>query len=375
MKRSQIILAFSAVISAALFFVAGCTNVPVDPATPIVPVGGKKDSTTTSTKNGITIKVEATPSAATLILGEQLQLSARVTALKDTTATDSLTKNYVLTDSSVTWSIMSGDGSITAKGLYTAPASIPGVTHTVMVKARSNADVKAYAVVTISVRKPNLMPMSIGSYWVYENYPLDTLTNQRIISRKSLDSTLVMGQVLQGGRLSSMVLTYRNAIPHDTVYYYNDNGIIWAYTRLNDNLSTSPLQRQWIKVLDPNATQWVAYDSTLMNVPVTVNNQPALLSGRLTLVCNRGKVDSVTAPAGTFAAQDYTITFTVNMILRVNGIDIPIQYSVPAHQWYSDNVGLVRSMTELFQVVNPFGGALRRSSEESVLSSYSLKNP
>ncbi|MBL7999064.1 MAG: hypothetical protein JNL32_10550 [Candidatus Kapabacteria bacterium] len=367
MKRVTLSLTGCIMVLAML---SGCSNVPVDPALPIITP--PKD---TVRKNGITISVEAQPASATLMLGEQRRLAARMVVTKDTTVTDSATKNFVLRDSSVTWTIISGDGSITASGLYTAPASIAGLTATVIVQARSNAEMKATATVTLTIRKPNLMPLAIGSYWTYETYPVDSLTGQRITSQKQIDSTMVVGSVLQGGRLTNMAINYRNGRPRDTVYYNIQNGVVWAYTKLSDNLSASQLQRQWLKVLDPNSQQWTAYDSTLQNVPVTINGQQGTMSGRLTLVCNRSTADSITTGAGVFNAQKYVCTFTVNMLLTVGGVTIPVQYSVPTTQWYADNTGLVRTISELFQVVNPFGGSLRKSSEESVLLRYALTQP
>lgn len=376
MTRSRFTLSFPASYAYAGFClclalavaITGCSNIPVDPVNlPFVP---PKDTTTK--KAGVTISVETSLSSAQVMLGESIQLNAVTRAHKDTTATDSITKSFVLRDSSVLWSIVSGDGSITSSGLYTAPVSIPGTTSQVVIKARSNYDVNASSVVTITVRKPNLLPLSLGAYWVYEQYPLDTITMQRITSRKSIDSVLVVGSVLQGGRVTSMALTYRNGTPKDTTYYSTENGSVFAYTRISDNLGTSPMQRQWIKVLDPNASQWVAYDSTFANIPIVFNGQQGIMNGRLTMTCNRGTSDSISTATSKLSAQRYTVTITVNMMLTVNGINIPVQYTVPANEWYADNVGLVRSMSELFQVTGPFGGALRRTSEERVLLRYSL---
>ena len=365
MKRSHIFASLCISIAA---LATGCSNIPVDPITPII---DRPDSNIVSGK--VTLSIDVLPQNVILMIGGSVQLTAMITVHRDPLSKDTNVKNFVLKDSSVTWSIVSGGGNITAKGFYSAPLTIAGMSETILVKARSNADVNTSALVTITVRKPNLMPLSLGSYWVYENYPLDTLTGLHIDAQMYVDSTVVMGTVLQGGMVTSMAISYKNGIPHDTVYYTTDNGEVWAYTKLNDNLSITPLDRIWIKVLDANSTQWIAYDSTLSNTAVIVNGQPGVLNGRITLVCARAGVDSIECAAGKFNAQKYIITYTVNVVISVNGINIPVQYSQPSTQWYADNVGMVRSLTDLFQVVNPFGGSLKRTSHEALLTKFELK--
>ncbi|MFN8365604.1 MAG: hypothetical protein U0Y96_00015 [Candidatus Kapaibacterium sp.] len=358
-----------AILTLLLIKIVGCANAPVDPISPIIPSGND----TLNKKNGVKLSVEISPRGSTIMVGESIMLSSKATVTKDTNLvkTDSTVKNYKLTDSTVTWSIESGVGSITYNGMYYAPASITGTEAHVVVKAVLNADLTVVDRTTITITKPNLYPLILGSNWVYDVYPIDTLTGQRITARKSTDSSAIVGNVYQDGKLTSMMINYRNGIALDTNYFYINNTDVYVYTRVQDLVATTNIKRQWIKLIDNNNNNWVAFDTTLSNAPVTINGQSGVISGRLTIQCAKGKTDSVDIAKGKVNAQRFTYTYSVNMIITVNNINIPVQYTIPTDEWFADNVGSVRSMKGLYQVFSMFGGLLKKSEEERVLVSYS----
>jgi len=357
-----------AILTLVLFKIIGCTNVPVDPISPIIT--GGNDSLTK--KNGVKITIEIQPRGANLMLGEKLALTSKATVTKDSVLakTDSTVKNFMLTDSSVTWSIESGVGSISYNGMYYAPASIIGSVEYVTVKAVLNVNSTVVDRTTITITKPNLYPIMLGSSWVYDVFPIDTLTGQRITSRKSIDSGAVVGTVYQDGKLTSMMINYRNGAPTDTNYFYVNNTDVYVYTRVQDLVATTSIKRQWLKLIDYNNNNWVAFDTTLSNAPVTINGQSGVMSGRLTIQCAKGNTDSVDISGKKVNAQKFTYTYTVNMIITVNNINIPVQYTIPTEEWFADNIGSVRSMKGLYQVFSMFGGLLKKSEEERILTSY-----
>src|SRR6201989_2147303 len=88
-------------------------------------------------KKPTTVTVLVTPSAATVVVGLTQPFSATVSGT---------------TNMAVTWSVTGGDpnGTITAAGVYTAPAAVPNPA-TVTVVATSQADTTKSASATVTV--------------------------------------------------------------------------------------------------------------------------------------------------------------------------------------------------------------------------------
>lgn len=121
--------------------------------------GNPSDTTDITDSTGVTVTVSVTPADALVMIGETRQFSATVSGSANT---------------AVAWSVESGAGTISAAGLYTAPASITGDTLAVVVKAVSSADARAIARANIRVAKPlpadtnvcfqrDVMPIFTGS--------------------------------------------------------------------------------------------------------------------------------------------------------------------------------------------------------------------
>lgn len=89
-----------------------------------------------------TVSVSVTPSTANVLKGATQQFSASVSNNADT---------------SVTWSV-TGGGSISSTGLYSAPAAVPSPA-TVTVKATSNADNTKSASATVTIMEPATTPV------------------------------------------------------------------------------------------------------------------------------------------------------------------------------------------------------------------------
>lgn len=134
-----------------------------------------------------TAKVRATSVADSSKWGEAtvtLNPPAAVTVSIDPTAASlgpSQSQQFYATvngtaNQSVTWTKPSGLGSITAGGLYTAPASIP-VTSTAVVRATSNADNTKYAEAVVTLVPPGTAPPIVVSVVPSNPYALGPSEN------------------------------------------------------------------------------------------------------------------------------------------------------------------------------------------------------
>jgi Domain of unknown function (DUF4082) len=130
-----------------------------------------------SSSAGFTVQVGQTPSAATVTVSATLNSVSRTFAL-GVTATPSAVSVTVspgsvtllqgarqqftasvlgTTNTGVTWSLASGAGSVSASGLYTAPATVAS-TQQAVVRAASVADPSKFASATVTLQPPATVP-------------------------------------------------------------------------------------------------------------------------------------------------------------------------------------------------------------------------
>ncbi len=367
MKNGKLVYA---VLSAIVMAIGldSCTYTPVDPIVPVI-----TNIDTNIKANQVTFTVDVPNTDLVVMQRKSVLLDAQVVMHKDTTSADSAVRNYVLKDSSILWSIVSGNGTISAAGMYTAPSVMTGTSETVIVSARPNVDPRLATTIHITVRKPNYQPVAYSTYWVRDHYPIDSLTGMRDESKKYSDSTVVQSTASVGGRQATVLVCYRNGLAVDSSYVINSNNTVYQYLPLNDKLSITALQSQWIKVIDPNEQTWIAYDTSFTNQSTSFNGQAAVLNGSIRIVNNLESADSITLNGNTYDVQKVTSVCTVNLILTVNGITVPLQYTRRSTQWVSDNYGTVRSIDEMVQALNQSCNCCIRTQTESVARSSSLR--
>ncbi len=345
-----------------------CSNVAVDP---IVPVVDHIDTNVVA--NTVQFTVEVTTTNIIVHEGQQLRLNAVVRAHVDTHAKDSAVRNYVLRDSSVTWSIEQGMGSISSDGVYTAPRSIATSSVDVIVSARAHVSPVSVAKVSITVRRQNLLPTTQTSYWLSEHCPVDPNTGQRDESKVTSDSSVVATHSVVDGRQADGVVRYVNNAVVDTTWYINDNGVLWQYNPMSSYSSVIPIPAQWTKIYDADQTRWVGLDTTFVNAKSQINGQAAVLNGSIQLVCTRSCGDSTSVGTQTFASHPVVMTWHIDLVYVVEGLSIPVQLTVTSSRWFVDGIGCARTVTTFSQQSSSSGSASKFHSEEIRVQRYSVK--
>ncbi len=342
---------------------AACSHTPVDP---IVPVVVHRD--TNIVANQVTFTVATASSEYSVLQRQTLHIDANVVVHRDPMAADSAVRNYVLRDSSIHWSVMSGPGSMSSDGTYTAPTKLNDAQADVQVMASPGVDPRRYEIIHILVRKPNYAPVGNGAYWVRVHTPIDSSSGLPDNSKSTRDSMVVVGNAMPGGRQATAIVRYVGSTAVDTSYVVNDRNTIYQLVTLNDQLNIAGLAPQWIKIIDPNESSWVAFDTTFSNVNTVFNSQAALLNGsisvRNTLVDN----DSISVMGQYLAVQKVVSVWTVDLRVLVNGLVLPISYTRTNTEWLSDNIGSVQSTTEHVQSYSLSCQCCLRSTEQSVLA-------
>lgn len=179
--------------------------------------------------------VSISPTSATVSAGGTQQFTATVTSSANTAAMWSMTS---------TASLLPGQspGTLSASGLYTAPAAVEG-TFTVTVTAAAAADTSATATATITVNPPAIQP---GLVWLETPGAADILGN--IEPQLGMDGS---GNVFFSAGVGSL-----------SAWKLNPSGTVLSSFTSAD-------------ALNPNA---VVSDGTNFYIPSQLNGAPALLS-------------------------------------------------------------------------------------------------
>jgi hypothetical protein len=77
----------------------------------------------------------------------------------------------------------------------------------------------------------------------------------------------------------------------------------------------------------------------------TINETVIPVKNQVDFSCTAVGVESVTVPAGTFDAIRVDCTTQMNIIMTMNGVEVPTAIDLTGTNWYASNVGLVKSST------------------------------
>lgn len=195
---------------------------------------------------------------------------------------------------------------------------------------------------------------TIGSYWVYENYEIDT--NGVVQSEYYLDSTWVAGVVMKDGRNATILVSQSNnggTVSNDTTYLSLDSNKMYAYLNPVDNpLLPDQNQSTWVLVAhtDTSAT-WPAITPITLKQDADFGGQAIALELKIEATISTKGDTAFTAANGI----KYT-TKNFGLLPKISGKITPKAtpfFSFPLsssggeqRQFFADGVGLVGERAE-----------------------------
>jgi hypothetical protein len=102
--------------------------------------------------------------------------------------------------------------------------------------------------------KPEMIPLTIGNYWIYSSYEIDG-NYAAVAGTESTDSIVVQSELEYLGRKGFMLVTYSNGSATDTNYYskvlgnYNQN-----FSKMHNILND--FAQQWLFTYNYEAAEW-----------------------------------------------------------------------------------------------------------------------
>lgn len=217
--------------------------------------------------------------------------------------------------------------------------------------------------------------LKTGNYWVFNSASTDPETNEVTTTR---DSSIIVGQETIAGKEAFKYQTYSDGEDEGFNYEYSENGSLYVLLKsllpedgMLPDLGSS-LDNIWVKVADPNATaKWTIYSLDLTDIPLEFEGTQLKFSGNLTFEGLKGDKVIVPVMGKDQTAQKYTMNAVIKLSTKIQGIPVPVEFTVPTNFFYVDGIGLVKTTTES-ATVNLMVTTIKTPSSESNLINYKV---
>ncbi len=208
-----------------------------------------------------------------------------------------------------------------------------------------------------------MYPNTIGSYWINQNYSIDTLGN---INTKSLttDSTIVTGMKQLDGKLATEFSSISSATTTKSYNAKEANKVFISADGINSLLnifstviSVDPskitLDEKWLMIADQSQSSWKVANKTFSKVPFTFATNKGTFSGTTLVNSKKGNTQNFDIQGTSYSAQEYVVesNITINLSVVIDPLPIPlpagtIKITNVQHYWFANGVGLVKTQTD-----------------------------
>jgi len=230
-----------------------------------------------------------------------------------------------------------------------------------------------------SPSKSKIQPLTIGSYWIYDVYDLDTNNTGRL--SQFTDSSVVVGDIEMIGQMGRIIRTFsvdRNGNIDNEIdnYYYETNAKLYMHSKAFTEFFSSSffpieMKEQWMKIADKNDEDWKVYEETL---PETIGPMNMKFSGKIIVNGEKGGTRSFTVGNKELKTDEYLlfINFNGNATTSLFPLPIPINFDRVMKLYYADGVGLVSQKMESMRF-SLAGFDLPLPGTETILKRYVIK--
>lgn len=214
----------------------------------------------------------------------------------------------------------------------------------------------------ITSSNDDLLPITNGSYWVYEKYELDTLNN-RITPYTCLDSNVITGTKSLLGQTASILSGFTNEsgsyVAKNDQYYYKSSEVLYTHSSWFDDLMSIGgqgfklpfnIDEQWFKIIDPISNNWQIFQKAF--------NKETFQFGTVTGTLTINAVNKGYENVGSYTnCLKITYPFTFVGSVNVYNQDIPLNITRNMHVWYSNGTGKVMIRIETTKITLFSGSA------------------
>ncbi len=197
----------------------------------------------------------------------------------------------------------------------------------------------------------SLLPHNPGTYWVYEDYMLDS--NGNIMTNSLIyDSTIVAGNITIHDTTGTIFLTYTigNTGKVDSAFFHSSDQKVYVYSNYFTNILSRlpfslniPLPEQWMKLVDENDEDWRLMDQ---EIPETEIINGVTLSGTISLYGSKSGIATINAESKNFNTKKFTLKMTFSGTVKYSTYNIPINFVRNTYLYFTDGVGLIKSVSD-----------------------------
>jgi len=222
---------------------------------------------------------------------------------------------------------------------------------------------------SVTPSKSNYFPLTVGSYWVYEKYTLDS-NNNRISTSLVIDSAYCKStsqEVINNITQNVYTLAhFSSSLTNPDQEFYVSNDQIYQRYQIVPGIDLSAfgvnvndyLNLDWMLLIDQKNTNWVCYPQKSLELPAITFPSVGDVIMTLTL-----KLDGKSNGDGSYVlnnksinTKDYELDWTVSGTAKIpslgvigNAIPIP-EFKLKTIYKLADNIGIVNIITNSEQV-------------------------
>lgn len=199
-----------------------------------------------------------------------------------------------------------------------------------------------------SPSKSELQPTSLGSWWIYENYSIDSNNVSKKLS--GYDSVVVSGKSIIMEKEASVFKTIEiNSIGEpvgnsDNYYNLQDNKLYMHSKAFTDAVSSQffpfTFKEQWMKVADKNDDDWKAYEDDINDFAGPFGSS---VDGKILINGEKGGSKQFTIDNKTVNTSEFILTINFTGSATIPDILFPITITIERkmYLYFADGIGLV----------------------------------
>jgi hypothetical protein len=222
-------------------------------------------------------------------------------------------------------------------------------------------------------------PMTMNTYWVYNNYLIDTLNKTSTVA-VSHDSTFVAGTITKLNHLASIFRTNSVDTAGQTSttdsYFYTTATRVFLHSSYFDNMfqaipaplnSMFKIQEQWLPVVDQEVNNWL-----ILNQPIDTSASFGgfKITGTIQVLGSKGNTKTLLIEGKSYLAQDYIMTFNFQGSVNVAGFPVSIPITRISHFYFVENIGMVENKMENSEMTIPILGSFKTGGNDQVIQKF-----
>jgi hypothetical protein len=234
---------------------------------------------------------------------------------------------------------------------------------------------------SVKSSKPKYINGDIGSYWIFENIPVDI---QNVFDRDSsfIDSTYISDKVrlldedcsvfttdnYEDGELSSTTVMY---LREEDEKIFTHSGFV---TNAFDNFPMDlpfELEEKWIKIADFNDDLWRVYEVDIDTIEIPLIG--AKMLGKVNVMGSKENMESVNIGENNVNAQKFRLEIVFTGTIIFNGIPIAFNPERIVDIWIAENIGMVKNFEHPSVIALPFIGDMPIDGNDRTLIRYKIQ--